>query len=162
MHKDGPAEPVLVRVQQTTRKNTGSWLQSTLPASPFNSLPDLSYPGSSGSYQETSSTLWPPGQQEKGICCGESLCKHAEFWRLLFCAALQDRAGFSGSRALATSNPFQQFQWPKAFPQAYLLHRTWRSKTNLPSASHRTTPSGLRPQQSESPITCSLFHLVYA
>lgn len=66
VHQDSPAEPALIRVQQTSRKNTGPWLQPCLSASPFNSIPDHTYPGSSGPSQETSSTVWPSGQHGKG------------------------------------------------------------------------------------------------
>lgn len=81
VHEEGPAEPALVRVQQTTRKNTGPGLQPCLPASPFNSIPAHTYPGSSGPSQETGSTFWPPGRQGKGHVLSESLCKHARSWR---------------------------------------------------------------------------------
>lgn len=82
VHEEGPAEPALVRVQQTTRKNTGPGLQPCLPASPFNSIPAHTYPGSSGPSQETGSTFWPPGRQGKRHVLSESLCKHARSWRL--------------------------------------------------------------------------------
>lgn len=63
--EEGPAEPALVRVRQTTRKNTGPRLSPVCLPHP-NSVPAPTYPGPSGPSQETGSTLWPPGQQGKG------------------------------------------------------------------------------------------------
>lgn len=73
-------------------------------------------------------------------------------------AASQAKTRFSGSKALGSLRPLSAIPVAQGLRQACHLHSAWRSKTNLPSTSHRPGPSGLRPQQSESqpgPITTS-------
>lgn len=150
VHEEGPAEPALVRVRQITRKNTGPGLQPylsvslTLQLCSCSHLPSIlrALPGDK---------LHTLPSREKGMCCGESLCKHARSRRLgSFWGSPVGQGQVlwlqgSGLHLTPFSNPRGQ-----GLPSGCLLHRAWRSKTNLRSASHRPGPAGLRPQQSES------------